>query len=123
LESFRVNHGLRSVPTLGYRIGNKVIFISDFDDVPLKSAKYLRGTKMMILDAAMWFGRKMKGHNTPKEALALAKKFNPKILYLTQTGHTWPPHDIAQKLISNYAKKQKINFPVVLSYDGLRIKI
>mgnify|MGYP001606000185 FL=1 len=77
----------------------------------------------MILDAAMWFGRKMKGHNTPKEAIAIAKKFNPRILYLTQTGHTWPPHDEAQRKIREYAKKQKINFPVILTCDGLRIKL
>ncbi|MEK7211463.1 MAG: MBL fold metallo-hydrolase [Patescibacteria group bacterium] len=108
LESFPVRHGMgKAVPTLGYRINNKTIFISDFDGIPPQSAKYLRGAKTMILDAAMWFGRKMKGHNTPKEAIAIAKKFNPRILYLTQTGHTWPPHDEAQRKIREYAKKTK----------------
>ena len=77
----------------------------------------------MILDAAMWFGRKMNGHNTPKEAIAIAKKFNPKILYLTQTGHTWPPHNIAQKILNKYAKKEKISFPTLLTYDGMTLKI
>ena len=123
VESFRVYHGLRSVPTLGYRINDKTIFISDFDGLPPKSARYLRDMKTMILDAAMWFGRKMKGHNTPKEAVAIAKRFNPKILYLTQTGHTWPPHDEAQKIIDKYAEEQGTPFSIIPTYDGLKIKI
>ena len=123
IESFEVRHGMgKAIPTVGYRLNKKTIFISDFDDLPPQSAKYLRGAKIMILDAAMWFGRKMKGHNTPREAIAIAKKFNPKILYLTQTGHTWPPHDLAQREILKYAKERRVPFPVILTYDGLQIK-
>jgi phosphoribosyl 1,2-cyclic phosphate phosphodiesterase len=123
VESFRVNHGFKNIPTLGYRINGKTICISDFDGLPPRSVAYLRGAETMILDAAMWFGRKIKGHNTPKEAIAIAKKFSPKILYLMQTGHTWPPHNIAQKILNNYARKEKFKFRMRLAHDGLKIRI
>ncbi len=71
----------------------------------------------------MWFGTKMAAHQNTAQAIALGRQLGVKKLYLTQIGHNYPPHKIAQKEINAYCQKNKIKFPVILAYDGLKIKI
>jgi len=110
-------------PTLGFLIGKNFAYASDVAQVPPKSFKLLKGVKILVLDAAMWFKTKIPAHLNTAEAIELGKKIGVKKLYLTQIGHNYPPHKIAQQEINKYCKKQKITFPVILAYDGLKIKI
>jgi phosphoribosyl 1,2-cyclic phosphodiesterase len=121
---FRVKHALRekTFPTLGFKIG-PLVYASDVSSVPKSSEKYFKNAKILFLDGAMWLGKKMAWHLSVEQAISLAKKFRVKKLYLTQIGHGYPPHKIAQKKVNDYCQKNKINFPVILAYDGLKIKI
>lgn len=120
----RVTHSLTpGFPTVGYLFGKKFAYISDFAAMPPRSLKLLEKINVLFLDAAMWFGTKMAAHQNTADTIDLAKKFGAKKLYLTQIGHNYPPHKIAQKQINAYCRKNKIKFPVILAYDGLKIKI
>jgi len=124
ITPFRVKHALRekTFPTLGFKIG-PLVYASDVSSVPKPSEKYFKHAGVLFLDGAMWLGTKMIWHLSVEQAISFAKKFHAKKLYLTQIGHNYPPHKIAQKEIRNYCRKNKIKFPVVLAYDGLKIKI
>ncbi|MFA5129104.1 MAG: MBL fold metallo-hydrolase [Patescibacteria group bacterium] len=121
---FRVKHALREKTflTLGFKIG-PLVYASDVSSIPKSSEKYFKNAKVLFLDSAMWLGTKMAWHLSVERAIALAKKFHAKKLYLTQIGHNYPPHKIAQKEINSYCRKNKIKFSVILAYDGLKIKI
>lgn len=125
LEPFDVRHGVTSdVPTVGYRVNSRLIFISDFDEISHKSQAYLKIPRaIFIFDAAMWFGRAILGHLDPRRAILCAQPFNPRVLYLTQIGHTYPVHELAQKKIKSYARAQGVAFHVHLAYDGLSISV
>lgn len=124
IAPFRVKHALRekTFPTLGFKIG-PLVYASDVSSIPGPSEKYLKNARVLFLDGAMWLNKKMVWHLSVEQAIDLAKKFHAKKLYLTQIGHGYPPHEIAQKEIISYCQKNKIKFPVVLAYDGLKIKI
>ena len=127
IKPFRVTHAEafptgKKFPCLGYRINN-LVYAEDMEDIPKESRKYFRNASVMILDAAMWFGKHIRGHMNVEEALKFAKQFNPRYLILTQAGHTYPSYAIAEKKIKNYAKKLKIKSKVRLSYDGMKINI
>jgi phosphoribosyl 1,2-cyclic phosphate phosphodiesterase len=121
---FRVKHALRekTFPTLGFKI-SPLVYASDVSSVPGSSKKYFKNARVLFLDGAMWLGKKMVWHLSVEQTIDLAKKFHAKKLYLTQIGHGYPLHEIAQKEINSYCQKNKIKFPVVLAYDGLKIKI
>lgn len=124
ITPLRVTHSLTpGFPTVGYLFGKKFAYISDFASIPPQSLKLLRKINVLFLDAAMWFGTKMAAHQNTAEAIGLAEKLGAKKLYLTQIGHNYPPHESAQKEINTYCRKNKIKFPVILAYDGLKIKI
>jgi phosphoribosyl 1,2-cyclic phosphodiesterase len=119
-----VEHSLTpGFPTVGYLFDKKFAYISDFASIPPRSLALLRKTDVLFLDAAMWFGTKMAAHQNTAEAIELGRKLGTKKLYLTQIGHNYPPHESAQKEINAYCLKNKIKFPVILAYDGLKIKI
>jgi len=120
----RVAHALTAgFPTVGYLFGKDFAYISDFAKIPEKSLKTLKGTKVLIFDATMWFGTRMAAHQNIEQTILLAQKLGARKLYLTQIGHNYPPHDVAQREINKYCKKQKITFPVILAYDEMRIKV
>jgi phosphoribosyl 1,2-cyclic phosphate phosphodiesterase len=124
ITPIRVAHSLTpGFPTVGYLVGKKFAYLSDFASIPPRSLKLFKKINILFLDAAMWFGTKMAAHQNTAEAIGLAQKLGAKKLYLTQIGHNYPPHEIAQKEINAYCRKNKIKFPVVLAYDGLKIKI
>jgi len=120
----RVAHSL--VPgfsTVGYLFPKKFAYISDFASIPPQSLALLKKINIIILDATMWFGTKMAAHQNTAETIEIGRRLGVKKLYLTQIGHNYPPHEIAQKEIVSYCQKNKIKFPVILAYDGLKIKI
>lgn len=120
----KVEHALTpGFPTVGYLFPKKFAYISDFASIPPRSLKLLKKINVLFLDAAMWFGTKMAAHQNAAQAIDLGRQLGVKKVYLTQIGHNYPPHEIAQKEINNYCRKNKIKFPVILAYDGLKIKI
>jgi phosphoribosyl 1,2-cyclic phosphodiesterase len=124
ITPFRVHHAFRekTFPTLGFKIG-PLVYASDVSSVPKTSEKYFRGIKILFLDGAMWLGKKIPWHLSVEQAIALAEKFKVKKLYLTQIGHSFPSHAAAQNAVNKYCRENKIKFPVLLAYDGLKIKI
>lgn len=120
---FRVRHALRekSFPTLGFKIGS-IVYASDVSSIPKTSEKYFRHAKVLFLDGAMWLGKKIPWHLSVEQSIALAKKFRIKKLYLTQIGHSFPPYAVAQNAVKKYCLENKIKFPVIIAYDGLKIK-
>lgn len=120
---FRVQHGLTPIPTLGYLINNQIIYASDFGNLPLTSQKLIKNKPIAIFDAALYFGRKMKGHLNVIQTIKWAEKLKIKKLYLTQIGHSYPPYQKAQRQISQFLKKKypQGKFSVKIAYDGLRI--
>jgi len=119
---FRVRHAFREreFPTVGFRIGD-FVYASDASRIPSESEKYLKSAKIVFLDAAMWFGRKIKWHLNAEEAIELAERLKIKTLYLTQIGHSYPRYNQAAKEIKKFCQKEKITAKVVLAYDGLRL--
>lgn len=124
ITPLRVAHSLTpGFPTVGYLVGKKFAYFSDFASIPPSSQKFLKKINILFLDATMWFGTKMASHQNTAEAIELGRKLGVKKLYLTQVGHNYPPHNLAQKKITAYCRKNKIKFPVILAHDGLKIKI
>ncbi|MBU1146400.1 MBL fold metallo-hydrolase, partial [Patescibacteria group bacterium] len=97
ITPFRVKHALREkiFPTLGFKLG-PLVYASDVSSIPKSSEKYFENAGVLFLDGAMWLDKKMPWHLSVEQAINLSKKFHVKKLYLTQIGHSYPPHEIAQ---------------------------
>jgi len=120
---FRVSHSLKpGFPTLGVRIGHTA-YASDLFSVPKSALALMEGIETMILDAAFWFGRTFRGHMTPDKSVSVARKLGVRRLILTQTGHTYPPHDEAEKEVRRYARERAPGTDVAIAYDGMRIRM
>lgn len=125
VRPFPVRHAKSiKIKTHGFLFGS-CAYASDFYELPQKTKTILQGINTGILDAAMWFGNGMPTHMTTGQTLRLAAELNIENLVLTQSGHTYPPHEQAEKEIRHYTAKQNTPFPktVRLAYDGLRIAI
>ncbi len=118
-----VFHGVHPVATYGFLFGRELFFASDMEGMPERATRILKGIPTLILDGAFWDKKMLRGHFTAPETLAFAKKLNPKKLIITQSGHTFPPHEVAQRRINEMAKKQNCAFGAQLAYDGLKIEI
>lgn len=147
ITPFRVRHGIKhNVPTLGFYItalpqiplsrnvaattfrdqmlSNKsFIYASDMDGVPTISRKFFSQASLVIIDSAMWFGKKFNGHLNPEQAIKFLRPFKPQKVILTQIGHSWPPYKEATKRLGDFCKKNKTPFPVSVAYDNLRLNI
>lgn len=137
---FRVRHGIKhNVPTLGFSIqtapskklsidnfleGRKfIIYASDVDGAPRTSRKFFRQAPLVIIDSAMWFGRKLNGHFNPEQAIKFLRPLKPQKVILTQIGHSWPPYKKAIKRLNDFCKKNKTPFPVSVAYDNLELRM
>lgn len=123
---FRVIHAEpfptgKKYPCLGFRF-NGVLYAGDMEAVPPESEKYFENVDLMIIDAAMYFDRKIRGHMNTEQALQLIKKYNPKKAILTQIGKTYPDHYKVQKRIDEYCKLYRIPTDVKLAYDGMVVE-
>lgn len=122
ITPFRVLHSAQpGFPTLGYRIGNNLVYASDVRKVPKESERFIAGVKHAVLDGCFWFNTHFPTHLTVDETIALANRLRVRNLYLTQISHNYPPHALAQELITEYIKQQKITTEVQLAHDGMRI--
>ncbi len=120
---FRVRHSLQpGFPTLGFRIG-KFAYASDAASIPALSLKALRGAKTLVLDAAFWFGTNFRGHLRPEKSIRYAHWLGVDELFLTQTGHTYPPHAKAEEAVRAYARIHAPGLKTAIAYDGLHLKL
>jgi len=112
------------LPTHGYKIGN-MAYASDFFGLPPKSKKLLHDLDAVVLDGAMYFEKKMPTHITVDNTIKLAIELNCSRLIITQSGHTYPPHHIAEVAIKAYRATLNSHNPkrVDLAYDGMVLKI
>lgn len=114
----------KDVPTYGYLLNDECFYASDFGDLPEKTVEQVRETPLMVLDGTFWFERKvLPTHLTTDEAIAWGRGLKTKRLVLTQIGHTYPPHNEADRKLKQYLKRLEIKNPSVeLGFDGMRIR-
>lgn len=124
ITPFRVLHSAQpGFPTLGYQIGNELVYASDMKAVPKESEEYITGVKHAVLDGCFWFNTHFPTHLTGDETIALANQLRVRNLYLTQISHNYPPYEEAARAIAEYCAKQKIATKVTLAYDGMTISL
>ena len=124
ITPFRVLHSAQAgFPTLGYRVGDALVYASDVRNVPKASEHFIQGVEHAVLDGCFWFSTHFPTHFTVDETIALANRLHVKNLYLTQISHNYPPYAEAQRIITAYIKKEGLTTNVQLAYDGLLIKL
>lgn len=120
---FRVRHSSApGFPTLGFRIGT-FAYASDAASVPSPSLRILHGVADLVLDGTFWFGTNYRGHMRVDETVRVARWIGVPRLYLTQTGHTYPPHAQAETIIKDFARTHAPELDVTLTWDGLHLKL
>ena len=118
-----VRHGMRGIATYGFRFGRRLFFASDMDATSPAGIKIIHGTPTIILDGAFWEDKRLRGHFSVPDTLEFAKTIRPRRLIITQSGHSFPPHNLAEAEIRRLAKQKSCPFPVKLAYDGMKIEI
>jgi len=121
----RIEHSIQpGFPTVAYRF-NDIIYSEDLGEIPKESDKYFYNAKLWILDAAMYFGKQIKGHQSVETALGLIKKYEPKVAILIQAGHTYPKFEVAEKEILKYWEeiRRDCSTKVLLAYDGMTLDL
>lgn len=124
---FRVIHSIqKGFPTVGFNItlnGKTLVYSEDLGHLPEDSERYVKGADYWLLDAAMFFGSQVKGHQSAGEAIGLAKGLQVKSVILMRAGRTYPVHEEAEEKIQKYWGKTRDSskMGVALAYDGLRI--
>lgn len=110
--------------TYGYKF-DSFCYASDFYELPKRTKSLLKGLETLILDGAMYLGVKMPTHLSADATVRLASELEAHQLILTQSGHTYPPHDQAELAIRRYALTQQFDFPkqIRLAFDGLKINL
>lgn len=114
-----VRHGMRGIATYGFRFGRRLFYASDMDGTSARGIRMIRGTAVAVLDGAFWNHKRLRGHFAVPETLEFAKTIRPRRLIITQSGHTYPPHRIAERSVKLLAKKRACPFPVQLAFDGM----
>ena len=129
ITPFRVEHSTQpGFPTLGFRIEHRdkvLLYSEDLSALLLESEHFVKNADVWILDAAMYFNTFIKGHLSTEKAIELGMKYKPKMLLLTQAGHTYPPYKKAIDEIKTYVKENYKNTKTIvdLVYDGLKVDI
>lgn len=115
----------RGFPTLGFLFNRDLAYASDFHDLPSETIKHLRGVPTLVLDGAAYFGTHIPSHLSADQAIRWAERLETENLFLTQIGHSYPPHEVAQLAVDHFLKDHDIKKPslVRLTYDGLKITI
>eukprot|EP00871_Galdieria_phlegrea_P003430 jgi/Galph1/4088/GphlegSOOS_G2728.1 len=128
-ESFQVE-GVEFIPlpvyhgpnndALGYRFG-AVSYIPDVSEIPPSTLEKIQGSKYLIIDA-LFPGEQAQhiSHFCEPQALQLAKKIQPKHIWLTDFTHRWF-HDIDGRRLKELVRNEP--YEVNMAYDGLRIHL
>lgn len=130
VHPFPVAHSLQpGFPTRGYLIKRGEIpslaYASDVSSLPWTTKRFLDGVPLLVLDGAMYLKKKMTAHLSVEQAVAVAERLKAEKLMLTQIGHSYPPHGIAEKEIKKYLRDSGIEYPktIRLAFDGLEINL
>jgi len=108
--------------TYGYKFDN-LAYASDFYELPEASKKILAGLDTLILDGAMYMGVRMPTHLCVDKTIRLAAELRCRRLIVTQSGHTYPPHEQALREMRRYLASLGTPWPkqVDLAFDGMKI--
>jgi phosphoribosyl 1,2-cyclic phosphate phosphodiesterase len=121
---FRVSHSMTpGFPTLGFKIGKRLAYASDVSGMPKSSKKLIRGIRTLVLDGAMYLKRHIKSHLSADESVRMAGDLRAENLILTQIGHSYPPHEQAEKELRQYLRSRHTRRPKTLriAFDGMKI--
>lgn len=126
ITPFPVRHSMTpGFPTFGFVFGKRFAYASDVASLPAQSKRMLKNTNTLALDGAMWFGSHIASHLSAPESITLAGKLGVRRLILTQIGHSYPPHEDAEKTIRTYMRSCKTAKPksAFLAFDGMKIRL
>lgn len=97
------------LPVLGFRVGN-FTYITDANSITPEEQAKVAGSEIIVMNGLQ--KEPHIAHYTFAESVALLKKWNPKVGYLTHISHKLGLHnDIEKELPSN----------IRLAYDGLQV--
>jgi len=115
----------REFPTIGLRIENKykIVYAEDMESIPKESEKYFRDLDYLMIDAAMYFGKQIRGHMNVQDAFEVIKKYKPRVGILLQAGRTYPDYEKAVNEIRDkwYEYRGDLKTEIHLSFDGMTI--
>jgi len=100
-----------TLPIQGFRIG-EFAYITDAKVIPEEEIAKMKGTRVLVVNALR--KEPHAAHFNLKEALALVKKVDAEVTYLTHISHQMGLHaEVSQELPGN----------VHLAYDGLQLRV
>lgn len=105
-----VMHG--KLPILGYRIAQRVGYVTDMLTMSEESYQLLEGVELLVLNALR--EKPHPTHQTVSEALRVVERLHPRETYLIHPSHHIGLHDVVNKQLPEH---------VHLAYDGLQISI
>lgn len=111
----------KKFPVLAFKFDN-IIYAEDMESIPKESEKYFENLDLLVIDAALYWNKHIRGHLNTLEALQIIQKYKPKRAILTQIGRSYPDYYKAKKRIDEYMKNYKISSKVEMAYDGLVIE-
>ena len=111
-----VEHG--TVPTQGYRIG-PLGYVPDVKRMPESTLDLLAGVDTLIIDA-LSFNPRHPTHLSVGEAVAIARRLQPRRTWLTHIMHR-----LDHRHFADQCRREGVELPpeVALSWDGLRLPI
>lgn len=118
-----VFHGVKPLAAYGFRFEKKLFYASDMEAMEKRGLTLIGGVETAVIDGTFWDKQILRGHMSAAQSLELGKKINPQKLFLTQSGHTFPPFDIAERLFCKMVESKNCAFRAQLAYDGLKIEV
>jgi phosphoribosyl 1,2-cyclic phosphate phosphodiesterase len=103
-----IQHGRLGI--LGYKVGERLAYITDASAVPMNTMAELENIDTLIINALRI--EKHHSHFTLEEALAISAKIGAKQTYFTHISHLLGTHKEVENTLPNN---------VHLAYDGLKI--
>ncbi len=105
----QVMHG--KLPILGYRIGKRLVYITDMLMMPESSYDYMKDIDVLVINALRVTSHPT--HQSISEALEVSKRINAKETYFIHMSHHAGLHaEISQRLPSN----------IQFAFDGLELQ-
>lgn len=104
-----VKHGKLDI--LGYKINNKLAYITDCSHIPQNTIKLIKNVKILIIDALRY--KRHSTHMNVEQALKVINKLNLDMAYFTHISHDIEHNKTNEELPEN----------VHLAYDGMNIII
>lgn len=117
-------HGVtQRIGTYGFLFKRHLFYASDMERTTPRGLPLLHKTRTLVLDAAFCKKPRLPGHSTVAEILEFAARIRPRLVVLTQCGHSYPTFNIARHDIRQFVKNKNYPFRVQLGYDGLSLTI